>query len=229
MRVLLIGLISSIFLTYSVEAQNIQVRDHIYLNEKDKTLKIGKYLTEKDIEGSPYLNAKFVSGTILKKNNVKFKEIPLRFNIYDNSVEFHQEGKILKIADPENVIEVKIGTDKFVYSTFSVSKKLDRSFFQVLCEGKYRLLKLYKIKVNGLDGNRGSFLPNDVPEFSRLPDEYYLLYRNGTAQQITNRKKLIKLLQPAPDKIVEFIKSDKFNFANEKQLIQLVESVNMIM
>ncbi|MBL7969265.1 MAG: hypothetical protein JNK09_19840 [Prolixibacteraceae bacterium] len=229
MRVLLIALILSIFLIDRGTAQNLNQRDRIHLNNADKLPNPVIYLSEKDIEGSPYLNPQFISGTVLKKNNVKFNDIPLRFNIYSGSVEFIQDGKILNIADPENVIEVGIGIDKFIYSTFSVARKIDRSFFLLLCEGKYRLLKRYRMRIKGMDSENVPILQSATPQFVRLPDEYYLLYRNGTAQQITNRKKLIKLLQPAPDKINEFIASDKFDFSDEKQLIQLVESVNTIM
>jgi len=229
MRVLLIALILSIFLIDPGIAQNLNQRDRIHLNNADKLPNPVIYLSEKDIEGSPYLNPQFINGTVLKKNNVKFNDIPLRFNIYSGSVEFIQDGKILNIADPENVIEVGIGIDKFIYSTFTVARKIDRSFFLLLCEGKYRLLKRYRMRIKGMDAETVPVLKSATPQFVRMPDEYYLLYRNGTAQQITNRKKLIKLLQPAPDKINEFIASDKFDFSDEKQLIQLVESVNTIM
>lgn len=229
MRVLLIVVIASFLIKQSVYAQNDALREKVFELNKVNMQTPVKYLTEKDIEGNPYLHVKFINGTIVKKNDARYTDIPLRFNMYDRSVEFIQDGKVLKIADPQNVDEVLIGENRFIYAPFSVARKKSFSFFEVVCEGKYRLLRMYKMKVEGLDEKTEPYLETKMPQFTSLPSEYFMQYRDGTALQIATKKRLIKILQPVPPKIEEYIRKNDFQVSSENQLIELFEIVNQLM
>lgn len=228
MRVLLIVVIACFLIKHAVYAQNAALRDKVFeLNNANMRTPV-KYLTEKDIEGSPYLHVNFRNGTVVKRNDTKYSDIPLRFNMYDRSIEFIQDGKILKIADPQNVEEVLIGNDRFIYAPFSVARKKSFSFFLVVCEGKYRLLRMYKMKIEGLEEKSAPYLETKMPGFTSLPSEYFMQYRNGTALQISTKKQLIKILQPVPPKLEEYIRNSGFQVYNENQLIELFQIVNQL-
>ncbi len=229
MRAILIVVVASFLIKHTVYAQNAALRDKVFeLNNANMRTPV-KYLTEKDIEGSPYLHANFISGRVIKRNDTKYSDIPLRFNMYDRSIEFIQDGKVLKIADPQNVVEVLIGNDRFIYAPFSVARKKSFSFFQVVGDGKYRLLRMYKMKVEGLEEKTAPYLETKVPQFTSLPSEYFMQYRNGTALQISTKKQLIKILQPVPPKLEEYIRNSEFQLSNKDQLIELFEIINQLM
>lgn len=229
MRVLLIVVIACFLIKHAVYAQNAPFHDKLFeLNKLNLNTPV-KYLTEKDIEGSPYLHVNFRNGTVVKRNDARYTDIPLRFNMYDRSVEFIQDGKVLKVADPQNVVEVRIGSDLFIYSPFSIARKKSHTFFQVVCEGKYRLLRMYNMKVDGLEKRKEPYLEAKTPRFESLPDKYFMQYRNGTALPISTKKQLIKILQPIPPKIEEYIRKNDFQITREKQLDELFEIINQVM
>ncbi len=179
----------------------------------------GKFITEKDIAGSPFLDRQFQESYILKVNGAEIKNLPLRYNLYNNSMEMIQNGQILTISFPSEIQRINMGGNVFIYAKYTTSKKIGFSFFQVLYEGDYQLLKK-DLVILKTPGNTGDSL-----RFERSFPQFYLRYGEGMAYLINSQKSLIKRLQPLPLSTIDFIKSNKINAKDEKKLMELMEYI----
>ena len=68
-----------------------------------------------DIEGSPYLNEEFEIGEVLYGEKYKLNQIPLRYNIYNDDIEYKVENSIMAFANPHQIDKVILGNDVFIY------------------------------------------------------------------------------------------------------------------
>lgn len=176
------------------------------------------------VNGSPYLDSTFVLGTVVKMNKDKFNNVLLRYNIYSQTMEFLDNKTVLQIADPENVVRVIMKNTVFIYARYKSSDKITLTWFQLLTEDKYQLLKKYSTKLSGTSDNPA--LAKSPMTFEPSPPEYYIRYRDGMAFPISSKKKLIKALQPVSENIVENIQNTSINLKDENQLISLIKFIN---
>lgn len=188
--------------------------NHINQNHENK------YLEEKDIAGNPFLDRQFQKSYILKTDGIEIKDIFLRYNLYNNNMEFIKEGKVLAIAFPSEIQRINMGGKIFTYSRYMKPKNIDYGFFQVLYEGDYQLLKKDQVVLKSPSDKTNQ---NDSLRFEKVPPQFYLLYGNGMAHLVYSQKSLIKILQPISQQVIDYIKSNKIDTKNEKQLIDLME------
>ena len=87
-----------------------------FLSLQSKGLIKRAILSESDILGSPYLNKEFILGNIITKTRIQYVDVPLRYNIYNDDMEFEVgENDYLAISNPKGMKEVRIGESVFVY------------------------------------------------------------------------------------------------------------------
>jgi len=180
-----------------------------------------KYLSENDIAGSPYLDKNFIPASIVKTNGTEIKDISLRYNIYNNTMEFKKDGQVLSIAFPSEIFKIRMGGKLFVYTPYMTEKNVRSGYFQLLYEGRYHLLKKYDVVLKWPSDSR--LQPNDSARFVSTPPHYFLRYGDGMAHLIDSQKKLIKFLQPIPPRLINYIETNKIKMKDEKQLMELME------
>lgn len=179
-----------------------------------------KYIDEKQIAGSPYLDKQFQPSYISKINGAEIRDMVLRYNIYNDQMEFKKDGKVMSIALPNEVVRINMGGKVFIYRPYMTARNVSASYFQVLYEGDYQLLKREQVK---LTSPSEKIHLDDSLRFERTSPQFYLRYGDGMAHLVNSQKNLIKTLQPIPKAVIDFIKSNKINTKDEKQLIELLE------
>lgn len=100
-----------------------------------------KYIDEKEIAGSPYLDKQFQPSYLIKIDGSEIRDMLLRYNIYNDQMEFKKDGKVLSIALPNEVIRINMGGKVFIYKSYMTAKNVSAGYFQVMYEGDYQLLK----------------------------------------------------------------------------------------
>lgn len=175
---------------------------------------------ENQPNGSSYLNREFRPGIILKNNKAEFSDIPLRYNIFNNTMEFRQKETILELADPHEIDRILLDEKIFVYGPYRSARKIRLSYFQLLTTGKFQLLKMYRVNLKEAPDNLNS------PAFERKTPLYYLRYLRGTAHLIDSSKKLIQILQPISQELIDRIQPNRITDYDENELIQLLDSIN---
>ena len=182
-----------------------------------------KYITNKQIAGNPYFEKKFQKSYIQKIDGIEIKDILLRYNLYDNSMEYLKDGKVMIVLFPSEISRMNIAGNVFVCTKYMTQTNVSSGIFQLLYDGNYQLLKKDRVVIK-LPSDKSD--PVDSARFQRISPLYYVKYNNGPAHLINSQKILIRTLQPIPQTIIDFIKQNKINTKDERQLIDLMELID---
>ncbi len=185
-------------------------------------------LTANDIEGSPYLNEEFVPGTIYTTSKQKYVDVPLRYNIYNDQMEFKTpENKVMAMAVPEIIEAIEIGNLKMVYISYSNSKKVLHGFFKVLAEGEASLYSKSNVVFKDAEKSKGYDEPEPA-RFVKQADVYYIRLGAGPAKKVRNKKDLNEIFTAHKSEITSFIKKNKVKPNKPEKLKKLVLYYNSL-
>ena len=177
------------------------------------------------IEGTPYLNEQFVEGEIVfgEANRTK---VPVRYNAFQDMMEYQQNGKALALDPSKKIREVKMGDEVFIVDKYNMEGKSKYGFLNLLDTGKMTLVskKIVKyqepLKNRGLDGG-------DLPaKFSRASDAFFYRIGDGELKEIGNLKELIAGLPDSQEEIKQFAKKEKISPKKQEELRKLVRYYN---
>ncbi|MBU1013103.1 MAG: hypothetical protein KKG99_08850 [Bacteroidetes bacterium] len=183
-------------------------------------------LSEADIKGSPNLNDNFILGTILTNNKIKYVDVPLRYNIYNDDMEFEvDKNTYLAISNPKSMNEICIGDDVFVYTIKRNKKGEQFGYYQLLQKGKVQLLSRYNIVFKEATTTTGYKAPEPA-KLERNSNTYYLQIGTDEPQEISGKKDIQTIFGSESPKIEAFIKKEKLNVRKEADLIELVKFIN---
>lgn len=186
-------------------------------------------LAESNIEGSPYLNDEFINGTIFTTSKMQFQNIPLRYNIYNDNLEFKTpENKVMGIAAPEIIERVEFGEFKLVYLPYSILKKINRGFFKELVFNHVSLYSKAEIAYEKAT-EPAAYQDAKPAKFLERPNTYFLRIEKEAAILITNKKELIELFPKYHNEVETYIKKNKIKIKNEDQLVDLVNYYNSLL
>lgn len=181
--------------------------------------------TGETIAGSPYMDDKYKDGIIYYGD--KNQSAPIRYNAYQDLIEYQQNGKAL-VLDPNPAIKkVTVGGETFVpLSPNGNAKKL--GYFAVLDSGKVTLYSKKKIIFLPFK-QRGKIDGSDQPaEFKKSPDTYYYQVGNGELKVVDNIKSLIADLPDKQEELTQYAKKEKISTKKEKDLLQFIKYYNSL-
>lgn len=219
-----------IFLAPRVNAQ-YETRQAIDLFNSTKIARgeLKTMLTEKDIEGSPYLNDEFIKGTVYTTSQTKYVDVLLRYNIFSEQIEFKlDDGPVQALAAPETVEKVEFGDYKMVYIPFTSSRKIRRGFFEVLELGNKAVL-LARPQVFFEEAKEpAAYQEAEPPKFIRKTDEYFIRVGKEPAVLISRKKDLEEVFPDHEKEISSFIKKNKVKPNKPERMAELVQYYNSL-
>ncbi|MDX8340081.1 hypothetical protein SLH46_12845 [Draconibacterium sp. IB214405] len=181
-----------------------------------------KQLEESDIKGSPYLNKSFEEASIFTTSKVQFKAVPLRYNIYNDRIEFETPEKTVSaLAAPEIVEKIEFKEYTLVYAPYMSLSKMKRGFFQLLKSGN---TSLYLKPVIQFEPPKepGAYAEAKPAEFKRQSDDFYIRFGMEAAELIGNKKELVALFPDHQKEIEAFIKEKKIKTGKAEDLKELI-------
>ena len=181
--------------------------------------------TGEAIAGSPYMDDKYKDGVIYYGD--KNQAAPIRYNAYQDLIEYQQNGKALVLDANPAIKKVIVGDETFVpLSPNGSAKKL--GYFAVLDSGKVTLYAKKRIIFLPFK-QRGKIDGTDQPaEFQKKPDTYYYQVGDGELKEIDNIKSLIASLPDKQDELSQYAKKEKISTKKEKDLIQFIKYYNSL-
>ncbi|MDO8927868.1 MAG: hypothetical protein Q7W54_02650, partial [Bacteroidota bacterium] len=165
----------------------------------------------------------FIQAVIIRNDGTEINDIALRYNVSTNTMQFKRNGTILDIYETNKIKRIIMGDRVFVYAPYNDARRIRLSYFQLLNEGKYQLLKMYKVVSDGTTQKQKA---NDYIRYENSTTAYYLRYGDGMAYLIDSQKKLIKILQPVPQEVIDYILKYNIKPTDERELIDLMEYMN---
>lgn len=219
-----------LFLTTQINAQ-YETRQAIDFFNSTKMARgdLKTLLTENDIEGSPYLNDDFIKGTIYTTSQTKFVDVPLRYNIYNEQIEFKSgDGSIQALAPPEIVEKIELGSYILVYVPFKMSRSIRRGFFRVIEPGDKAVL-LARSQVLFEDAKKpAAYQDVEPPKFIRKTDDYYIRIGKEPAMLISRKVDLEEAFQDHQKEVRSFIKKNKVKPNKPERMAELVQYYNSL-
>ena len=185
-------------------------------------------ISESEIDGSPYLNDEFINGSIFTIQKQQYTDIPVRYNIYNDQLEFKTEsGEIQALASPEIVEKVEFGEYKMDYLPYTYSQKIRKGFFIILSEGKASLYAKKNITFKDAEPP-GAYKEAQPPKFVSSSDNYFIRIGEEEAKLAGNKRDLIDIFPDHKKEVEEFIKKNKIKTNKPESLKELVEYYNSL-
>jgi hypothetical protein len=187
---------------------------------------VAQQASAQKVEGTPYLSEKYVAGEILF--GTSRSTVPLRYNAYQDLMEYQQNGKALVLDPSTKIKSVRLGESTYIVDKFEFDGKTKYGFLNLLDSGKVTLVakKVIKyqepLKGKALDGG-------DLPaKFSKPSDAYFYRVGNGELQEVDNIKNMIASFPDKQEEVKQFAKKEKISPKKEEELVKLVRYYNSL-
>ena len=150
----------------------------------------------------------------------------VRYNIYNQQMEFVHEGDTAAFGDPEEISTVVLNGHEFIYRDFEYEDEVKKGYFEVLVNGDCQLL-LHRCIAFRLIEDCSDPNTNFVKEHYYLSQKYFISENCKTAILLPNKKKEIIVMFENSDKdIKSFIKENKIKICKEEDLKDLISYYN---
>ena len=181
------------------------VYDHQLLLQSKK----GLGLIDESIEGSPYLEKEFRTGSIRTKDGV-FNNVPLRFNVADDVIEYQDRG-VTYVAEPSlKITYVKFPAYDLVVDKLPARGKL-LSFFVRLDSGKAVLLERKVVQFKAAEAPKALESSGKAARYQEYDSEFYIRIDDALPQLVGNVKKTIAMLPDHREELETFAKTNRIS------------------
>jgi hypothetical protein len=227
MVIFILGFLNQSFSQFGVSYETRQALE-LYNTNKFTSGNTKSTLTEVDYEGSPYLMDEFINGSIFTVQKFQYDEVPLRYNIFEDELEFKTPtNEILALAMPEIVERAVMGETTLAYLSYEEANKTKKGFFVLLEEGNASLYAKPAVMYKKATPP-AAYKDPEPAKFLKKPDEYYIGFGSGTAILIKNKKSLVATFPDKQDKIEKYISKNKIKTNKPESLIELVRYYNSL-
>jgi hypothetical protein len=219
-----------VFAFQGISAQNLSVLNLQDFYKKFKTSQFEQGLVNQtsEIEGSPHEIGNFIDGEVITKSDLKYINVPLRFNIYANEIEFKTEdGTIFFLASPEIIDHIIIGENKYIYAPYTVGSRLLRGYFKILIEGKANLLVKQNITLRNAEPPQ-PYKDAQPAMFLKMQDEFFVRIAPAEAFKVSNKKELLSVLADKGKELDDFQKKNKTKFNRLDDMVKLIGFYNSL-
>lgn len=157
-----------------------------------------------DLDGSPYYTSGFTKSTAYLKNG-NYANIPLRYDMFRDEMEFQKDGKILWLFK-KDIKFIKYGTEIIVVTTTGGDTTKPGYYF-LKDSGKFQLFYKKSVQVELYVQPKG-YAGSKPDRFESVADEIYISKGNESAVKIETNKDLQSFFKG--DKVaLDFIKKNR--------------------
>ncbi len=200
---------------------------HNYIYSNNLSIKIEEK-TYSDIKGSPYINEKFIEGTIVTKDGSLFENVPLRYNAFDDRIEYTDKtGAVLFLTKPDEYKEIHISDKTFLYGRFNDGKNKSSAYFQLICKGNISLLKRHEIILLEREPEK-AYQKAKPAKFAAKSAQFYILRNENKIFPIKNTNGIVALMDNKKGIVEKYIKSNKLKTKKETDLIKIISYYNTL-
>ena len=184
-------------------------------------------LTINDIKGSPYLDSEYKAGTVMTFDDILYKDIPLRYNCFDDIFEFKKDNVSYDLKPKEKIKRVAFGGKVFGYREFETNGGSDKSFCEILAEGKAVLCVRFSVKFYEPEPLQGFADPKPA-RFDDFSETYYISVNNSPAKKFSNSKKLLEMFGDKQKDVDGYMSKQKLSVKKLEDLKKIVTYYNTL-
>jgi hypothetical protein len=180
-----------------------------------------------EAEGSPYLLEEFTLSEVHANNN-KALGILVRYNVYEDYMEFQDQGSIYELKPDKSIKEISLGVEKFVVEEYPYKGKSKLGYLHMLHNGRATLLA--KKSVNLVPAKEATPMKYDPTpaKFERLQDVLYYRIGDDPLMKVENIKKIIESLPDHKDEMLKFVDENKISARSDDEVVKLFTFYNSL-
>jgi hypothetical protein len=182
---------------------------------------------EEKIEGTPYLATEFVEGDV-QSNKGRYSGIPLRYNMYEDQMEFEYNGTIYVLDPAPAIAKVSFANYDFIVGEFDAKGKMKNGFFELLDSGKVTLVARKNVIYKPREEPTAMQYEVKLARYDRLNDVLYYRMATGPFVKAANLKKIIANLPDKKEELTAFVKKEKLSNTDENDIRMLFRYYNSL-
>lgn len=209
------------------DRQHFQVAEGPSDDQTRKLLQTGGNILEIPLgeAGSMYLNDEFIPGTVVLNNNTTLENLPLRYNLYYQQMQFIQGTDTLAFSDPTEIKALHFNGQTFVYLPFLNEGVIDSGYFELVSDGYCKMLIRRKVDYHkNIDRKNCDQSLTYVK--TRSP---YLLKQGEPAEKfIKSSKGVCAYFEDEKEEIKKFIEVNHLNMKECDDIKEVVAFYNVL-
>lgn len=182
------------------------------------------------VEGSMYMNDNFISGQfLLSKHDTLVSGIALRYNIFLKQMEMAYDNDTLVITKSERISYLIFDNKTFQYLSFLKKERIEKDYFQVLADGKYKFLLRRTVSFEPKNPPTTPYSAGYADDRFIHKDEYYLQKTNELAFLVKlNKKNLLSILSDKEGALKTFLAKNKLSLTKPEDVARLITFYNSL-
>ncbi|SHG79542.1 hypothetical protein [Pedobacter caeni] len=182
-----------------------------------------------NIKGSRYLYENWTKGHVLQKDKKYYNDMELKYDVLDDYPIFKKQEKALAFRFPIQEFQLISPKTPTAISIFrngfpAVGTHNDKSYYQVLADGKTILLKKHNKSI--VESTQyGEAKKQEVLTDSQ---QYYLFHNGEMIKLKADKNALLKALGDKQKELNQFITDQDLKAKSDQQLIKIVNYYNGI-
>ena len=167
-----------------------------------------------------------MSGEVVVNDSLRFKNIPMRYNMYSDKMEFKNENQqTLEMDNTRLGWQFYLGNKKMANLQYLVKGKNVSGVLEWMVEGRIRLYKKYSVEFKPATKAAGYQDP-EPDRFCRLDDHYLIAIDGALPDFCRSSKEVVEKLRSVKPDIDRYVKEQKLKLKTDEGLIMLVEYCN---
>jgi hypothetical protein len=195
---------------------------------------MGSESSRLEVLGTPYISDSWMYGSFTVSDSVRYEGL-LRYNVFTQEMEFIYNSDTVLVTAPFRLSGINFSGKKFEHALYIEEKGktewLGSAYFEVLNSGTIALLRKNYVKIE-----ENSFARNymggggDGREYYVHKSALYFRNEPGTeAVKFEKRQRyLLRIMKKHEKEVLEFIRENKLNIRNEKDLILVFDFYNQL-
>ncbi len=180
------------------------------------------------IEGSAYLNDTLKRG-VVRFPNGDSSEVFMRYNIYEDAIEYTEENRLMIINNPRQIANVLIGKTELIYTHYLYGKSVKEGYLVKLVSGEISLYIKYTIEFEDAESPLTSYHSATLAQFVYKPSELYISGDGYIISKFESSKtKLMDLFGAYYKEMEKFKKNKKLKLRKKEDVVVLFEYFNSL-
>jgi hypothetical protein len=178
-----------------------------------------------DISGTPYLDNEYVLGTVSTNDGVKYKDIPLRYNCFNDVLEIKKDDQPYDLLPKEKAARAEFGGQIFCYLPYG--NDASKAYFQVLIDGKARLCARYRVNFYEKEEAKG-FADAKPARFDDLLETYWVSLGQAPLKLVLKKNQLLDVLSDKKNEVEAFLTKEKLSLKKPDDLKKVITYYNSL-
>ncbi|MFT5886109.1 MAG: hypothetical protein ACI9IP_002573 [Arcticibacterium sp.] len=173
------------------------------------------------IKGSVYLDDAFSEAVIITERGA-FNPKKMRYNIYQDAMEFEMGGKLLLMDASRLIKSISYGVQVFVAADYPYKTQTVRGYLQQVYLGKYALYAKKNISYRSAVPPKALEAHAKSAEYLRSSDSYFLKVPDQKLVKVSSIKNILRLLPEKTDILKTYIKKEKLSNKDLKDMVRIL-------